>query len=313
MEKNSAVKSVSMTGFGIATGQFEWGRVTVELRSVNSRFLELHFKLPEAWRNIESALREQFQQQLGRGKLECRIGVQSISSESSIKAPSLEQLEALKEAQTQVLSVFAQAAQLSVADILATHYARSADITDNTDITDPKPAQQQAQILEVAEQALSHLKSARQREGEVLGQAVLAILEGLRDLSRILGQGMPAAIAKAQEKLQARLSEALSKVDSGASVSSEEILARVRQEVAALGIRADVQEELTRLNTHLIEVQRTLEQKGPHGKRLDFLLQELNREANTLGSKSVNIEMSNAAIELKQRIEQIREQIQNIE
>jgi uncharacterized protein (TIGR00255 family) len=271
--------------------------------------LELHFKLPEAWRSIESALREQFQQQLGRGKLECRVGVQTLNLESHIEPPTLEQLQALKEAQTQVLSVFSQATQLSVADILATHFANPAESVD----TDQKNTQQQAQVVQVVEQALGALKSARQREGEVLGLAVLTILDSLADLSEILGREMPAAIAKAQEKLQARLGDALSKVDGGASVSIDEILARVRQEVAALGIRADVQEELTRLNTHLVEVRRTLEQKGPHGKRLDFLLQELNREANTLGSKSVNIQMSNAAIELKQRIEQIREQIQNIE
>lgn len=285
----------SMTGFAVAFAELDSGSLTLELRAVNHRYLDLQLRMPDELRSQESILREAIAGQLTRGKVECRI---SYAPRTSIQNPThLNQnmVQQLADWSTQVRAVMPEARLLSVADVL--HWngvlespALSADAM-------------QAPLQSLMQQVLHDFAAARQREGEKLKNFLLERVAQIRALRISLAPRIPNAIAAYETKLRAKLLEALGSADDE----------RVRQEITLYASKVDVDEELSRLLTHLDEVKRVLSKGGAVGKRLDFLMQELHREANTLGSKSVDAEVSRCAMEIKILIEQMREQVQNIE
>ena len=285
----------SMTGYAAKTSDLECGTLHIELKSVNSRYLDFQFRVCEELRSAEPALRELFGTRLSRGKLECRINFSASSSRSQPSALNTDLLQRLKNFETQVRGELPQAAPLTVSDVLRWPGMFGDDSPD----MDALPSS----ALGLAAEALADFTASRAREGEKLAGVILEKVASMRGLVRDVEPRIPAAQAAFQEKLKQRLVEALGSADDE----------RIRQEVAVFAVRIDVAEELARLSTHLDEVERVLKAGGACGKRLDFLMQELNREANTLGSKSVVAEISQTAMELKLLIEQMREQIQNLE
>lgn len=285
----------SMTGFASAQRDMVGGTLVVELRSVNHRYLELHLRLDDTLRGFEPQLRESISARLGRGKVECRVGLLASSGESIKAELNPAALEHLAQLSTTVQKYFPQGQPLTVADILRWPGVLATDEVSAEALGED--------VMAALEQAIEDLTASRAREGEKLAAVILdraAQMEALVAKTRPL---LPAILQAHQEKLAARLHEALQAADDS----------RIHQELALYAQKIDVDEELERLTAHLQEVRRVLRSGGAIGKRLDFLMQELNREANTLGSKSVSSETSQASMELKVLIEQIREQVQNIE
>ena len=288
----------SMTGYAVASTSVAQVTLNLELRSVNSRYLDISFRMPDELRAAEAPLREMIAAALTRGKVECRLSYQrryeapEAPREATIHDTLLARLRTL---QQPVLSAMPDAAPLSVNEVL-----RWPGMIADEDLRfdDLQPA-----IQKLGAAALRDMSDTRAREGVKLGELILSRVEAMRALVRQLEPRMPKFVAEHQEKLAARLREAVASFD-------EE---RIRQEVSMFAVRIDVAEELNRLVTHLGEVTRVIKKGGAVGKRLDFLMQELNREANTLGSKSVATDQTDTAVELKILIEQMREQIQNIE
>ncbi len=285
----------SMTGYTAKTSDLDYGTLHIELKSVNSRYLDFQFRVCEELRAAEPALRELFGTRLSRGKLECRINFSAMSSRSQPSVLNVELLQRLKSFEEQVRKELPQAAPLAVSDVLRWPGMFGDDSLNMESLI---PA-----VQSLASEALADFTASRAREGEKLAAVILERVVRMRDLVREVGPRIPVAQAAFQDKLKQRLVDALGSADDE----------RIRQEVAVFAVRIDVAEELARLSTHLDEVERVLKAGGACGKRLDFLMQELNREANTLGSKSVVAEVSQTAMELKLLIEQMREQIQNLE
>jgi uncharacterized protein (TIGR00255 family) len=285
----------SMTGFAVATAESELGSLTLELRAVNHRYLDLQLRIPEELRAVETILREAISARLARGKVECRISfVQRISLDSSARLNQMV-LQQLVQWNTEIRPLFPNAAELSVADVLRWNGVM--------ETTTPSANGQHAHVLELLQKVLQEFSASRAREGEKLKDFLLQRIEQIETLRYAVAPRIPAAIAQHEAKLRARLLEALGNNDDE----------RVRQEIILYASKIDVDEELSRLHAHLGEMRRILEHGGTVGKRLDFLMQELNREANTLGSKSVDAMVSRSAMEIKLLIEQMREQIQNLE
>ncbi len=288
-----------MTGYAVAArelaaGAFT-GTLTVEIRAVNNRYLDIQFRLPEELRAIEPALRELFAARLTRGKIECRVSLAasaSVPAAAELNQSMLQQLAALN---AEVLKVFPQAGSLRAADVLRWPGMLGAD-------TLPAEALRNA-CRELAGTALDEFTTARAREGAKLREAILQHANTIEQRVAEVAPRLPGAIAAFQEKLHQRLKDALATADDE----------RIRQEIALYAGKIDVDEELTRLKTHMAELRRILDKGAAAGKRLDFLMQELNREANTLGSKAADIEITRVSMDLKLLIEQMREQIQNIE
>jgi uncharacterized protein (TIGR00255 family) len=285
----------SMTGYAAHAREFPQGTVAIELRSVNSRFLDLQFRIAEELRAIEPQLREQLGASVSRGKVDVRVtysaalGTQADATLDTVVLARLAKLSA------QVRAAIPEAQPLRVSEVLHWHGVFGEDASAEAALRED--------ALALAREAVADLAATRAREGAKLAAMIRERVARMRARLRDLEPAVPAAIAAYQEKVAARLREAL-------AGGEEE---RIRQEMALFGVKIDVAEELSRLATHLDEVERVLERGGAVGKRLDFLMQELNREANTLGSKSVSREVSAAAVELKLAIEQMREQVQNLE
>jgi len=295
----------SMTGFAAASAATPRGTLSVELKSVNARFLELGMRLPEELRALEASAREQLGARLTRGKVELRVTVtrESAAPEARLSRPALARLAAIAD---EAGSAIPGAAALGLADIL-----RWPGVIESAE---DEPEQLREPFTQALDQAVQLLGQARLREGAALVAALLERCDGIDRILADLRTQVPAILAMLTRKLQERLTQALVPALSGSNhLSREELNDRIRQEVTLYGMRADVDEELQRLATHVAEVRRVLGGGGAVGRRLDFLMQELNREANTLGSKASAIEMTNAAVELKLLIEQMREQIQNLE
>ncbi|HEU4458546.1 MAG TPA: YicC/YloC family endoribonuclease [Methylibium sp.] len=302
----------SMTGYGSCAcgpredvqnahkdGLVDGGEVLVELRSVNSRFLDIAWRLPDELRGLEAPLRELLAGRLRRGKLEVRIAARKpqVHGPRTLDAARLSELAALE---AQVLAHLPQAARLGVAEAIdrcrPTEDAAFAD----------------ALVLDAARRALAALVDAREREGAKLVQVLRERLGALRHLAAQAAPLVPQAVQRQQARFLERWNEALAATNvSGAS--AEAARERALQEAAAHALRIDVAEELARLGAHLDEIDRLLTKGGEVGKRLDFLIQELQREANTLGSKAAAIELTRISVEMKVAIEQMREQVQNIE
>lgn len=285
----------SMTGYASHCADIPTAHVVIDLRSVNQRYLEISFRLPEELRALEPALRELIAGRLTRGKVECRITLTPLPEAYLDIGVNRAILELLAKWQQDVLTRFPSAAPLSVADILNWKGILASEDKAGSDET--------TAILAHLEQALDDLTASRQREGEKLKAHVLSRLAGVETCVADARAALPGAQAAWREKLASRLREAL----------GDPVDDRLAQEFALFAQKSDVEEELSRLSSHISEVRRILERGGAAGKRLDFLMQEMHREANTLGSKSISTEITRLAVELKVLIEQMREQVQNIE
>ncbi len=284
-----------MTGYAVAACAVKGGTLQIELKSVNSRYLDYHFRVSDELRIAEPALRELIGARLVRGKLECRLSFVPTASAAQQASLNADLLESLALLDAQVRAALPLAAPLAVSDVLRWPGIFGDDVLDGEAVL---PA-----CRALARDALDEFVASRAREGGKLAAVILEKVACMRVLLRDIEPRIPAALAAFNEKLRQRLLDALD------TVSDD----RIRQEVAVFAARIDVAEELARLATHLDEVERVLGAGGVSGKRLDFLMQELTREANTFGSKSLVAELSQLAIEFKLLIEQMREQVQNLE
>ena len=285
----------SMTGYAAAAKELAYGALNVELRSVNHRYLDIQFRLPDDLRSIEVQLRELLAAKLTRGKVECRVTFAAAAGAQPLPELNEALLRQLIALDTRIRAIFPAAADLGVSDILRWPGMLGSEAL-------PVEALQTA-CRELVQRALEEFTASRAREGEKLKSMLLERAATMELRVAEVAPRMPQALAAFQEKLTARLKEAMGTGDDE----------RIRQEVTLFANKVDVDEELSRLTMHIAELQRVLEKGGAVGKRLDFLMQELNREANTLGSKSVDIVVTQVSMELKVLIEQMREQIQNIE
>ena len=284
----------SMTGYAAVTTEHAWGSLGIELRTVNHRYLEVTWRGPEDLRQLEAAMREAIAARLSRGKVECRVNL-VLRDHASSSPPNAELLQQLADWQQAVQALHPQARALSVAELL-----QWPGMFRREQVAGEQLAQQ---CLQQLGQALQELGDSRSREGSKLRTFMLERADFIDATRREVAPRIPALVQQYQDRLTQRLREAL----------GEDEQERLRQEVLLYAAKIDVEEELTRLGAHVTEVRRVLERGGNVGKRLDFLMQELNREANTLGSKSVASSTSATALELKVAIEQMREQVQNLE
>lgn len=285
---------LSMTGYATAGAELDSGSLTLELRAVNHRYLDIQLRMPDELRCFEGELRAAISAQLQRGKVECRINYVARSAQcgAELNSAMLRQLAAWND---EVRSKLPDARSLSVAEVL-----RWGGLLE----TPAAPADElRAAMLDLMQKVLQEFSASRAREGEKLKDFLLQRLEKIEVLRNGVMPHVPAAIAAYEQKLMTRMQNA------PADILDE----RIRQEITLFASKIDVDEELSRLASHLTEMHRILSHGGAVGKRLDFLMQELNREANTLGSKSVDAEVSRCAMEIKILIEQMREQIQNLE
>ncbi len=274
--------------------------VTAEVRSVNGRFLDLSLRLPDELRGLEPALRELVGAAVRRGKLELRVSTQQ-GEPDPWPTPSPEQLNKLSRLDGQVQAWMPQARGLSVNEVL--QWCRGGSSTERLD----EPA------LEAVRRCLAGLREARAREGDRLATMLRDRVRQLRDLAARAGPLVPLVVQRQQQRFLDRWHEALGSAQAAQNLPAQSLQERALNEAAAYAIRIDVAEELTRLASHLDEIERLLEAGGELGKRLDFLIQELQREANTLGSKSAALELTTISVEMKVLVEQMREQVQNIE
>ena len=285
----------SMTGFASATRELVSAALSVELRSVNHRYLDLQFRLPEELRALEPGLRELIVAKLQRGKVECRVGLNALPAAQKsfeLNPEVMKQLRALSE---KLRLAWPSVPGLTAADILRWPGMLGAETVSLDEM--------RAACNDALQQVLDEFTASRAREGEKLKAVLLERVATMEERVATVAPRMPEVLAAFREKLASRLHEAM-------AVSDDE---RIRQEITLFANRIDVDEELSRLTTHFSEIRRILGAGGAVGKRLDFMMQELNREANTLGSKSVDTEVTKVALDLKLLIEQMREQIQNIE
>jgi uncharacterized protein (TIGR00255 family) len=285
----------SMTGYAAVSADSSRGRLSVELRSVNSRFLDLQFRIADELRTLEPMLREMIVARASRGKVDCRLFLNQGAADAMRQELNADGLARLKALATEARRAFPEAGELRIADVL-----RWPGI-----VAEPAADEQELRRLaeQLAREALEDFVGARMREGAKLAQSILDRVATMRKRVAQVAPLVPQAMAAYRAKLAERLREALGSADDE----------RLRAELALFSAKIDVDEELTRLNAHLAEVERTLQKGGAVGKRLDFLAQELNREANTLASKAGNAEIAECALELKLLVEQVREQVQNIE
>lgn len=290
----------SMTGFASAVRDSAAGQLSVELRSVNSRFLDLSFRMPDELRGAEWPLRELITARLLRGKLDCRVGLRSaITAEARIDEQALARITALAE---QLRGRFPQAAEPTLGELLR-FPGLLGNAAPDIDLV--------AETLVCARAALDSFVDNRVREGERLIEVIRDRAQRIGEIVDGLADHAPQLLAAQEARLVERLRAAVAALD--APIPLEETMARIRQEVALHGMRIDIAEEIDRLRSHLRALGDICAGPGPVGKKLDFLLQEFNREANTLASKGAMPEVGKVAVELKLLIEQIREQVQNLE
>lgn len=285
----------SMTAFARQSAEYSWGSLIWEIRSVNHRYLEPSFKLPESLRLLEGDLRERLRAGVARGKIECSLRLQREAHSEQNLTIDREVLTQLLRCADQVRAELPQAAAPTALDVLAWPGVLKTSADDEAIIVQAATA--------LFEQALKQLVEHRAREGAELAKYLEIQLDAVAQIIDSVRDHMPAILATQKQKLRDRLT------DLAAELNNE----RIEQEMVILAQKNDVEEELDRLQTHIKEVRRALQQREPCGRRLDFLMQEFNREANTLSSKSLAADTTLNAVQLKVLIEQMREQIQNIE
>ncbi len=285
----------SMTAFARQETSADWGDLSLELRSVNQRHLDISLRLPEELRSLEPKLREKIGAKLARGKIDCSVRFNCSEQQQSEFTINKELASHLSKASREIDALLYNPSPINSLDVLrwpgVLHHEKQ----------DMAPVHEA--LLQTLDRALDDLIAAREREGEKLKAMILQRCEGIETETGKVKAVVPEIMAKWKEKTQARLDELKIDIDEN----------RLAQELAHIVQKADVEEELDRINSHLGEIRRILESDKPVGRRLDFLMQELHREANTLGSKSIDKQTTGASVELKVLIEQAREQVQNIE
>jgi uncharacterized protein (TIGR00255 family) len=299
----------SMTGYAVTTHETSSGTLTIEVKSVNSRFLDLQFRINDDLRALEPVLREAIMARLTRGKVECRLSFGRKVANGATQALNQGALDAVATLQTEIKRRFADAAPLSVNELL-----RWPGVIEEAEMSQETL---QADVAAAMQATMNAFVESREREGNALQAMLLSRVDDMEAIVQKITPLMPQVVAQFQQKATERMMEALGLAagngSAQASVTREEALDRIRQEVTLYGIRVDVAEELTRLGAHLSETRAILKKGGQVGKRLDFMMQELNREANTVGSKAAVKELSDASMAMKLLIEQMREQVQNLE
>ena len=287
--------TASMTAFSRQQKEQEWGSLTWEIRSVNHRYLETSVRLPESLRALENGVREAVRKRLTRGKVECALRFQSEAKISSDLHLNTTLIKQLVQANVEIEQITGTSSNLSNMEVLRWPGVIEEQDFDKTSI--------EKQALSLFGAALDDLVATRQREGSELQGFIKKRIDSVREIVVNVRNKMPEILTKQKQNILDRLAELQAELEP----------ARLEQEVSLLAQKADVEEELDRLDSHLNEVERVLSANGQKGRRLDFLMQELNREANTLSSKSIVVETTLSAVELKVLIEQMREQIQNVE
>ena len=284
-----------MTAFSRQQEEQEWGSLTWEIRSVNHRYLETSVRLPESLRALENGVREAVRKRLTRGKVECALRFQSEAKISSDLHLNTTLIKQLVQANVAIEQITGTSSNLSNMEVLRWPGVIEEQDFDKTSI--------EKQALSLFGAALDDLVATRQREGAELQGFIKKRIDSVREIVVNVRNKMPEILTKQKQNILDRLAELQAELEP----------TRLEQEVSLLAQKADVEEELDRLDSHLNEVERVLSANGQKGRRLDFLMQELNREANTLSSKSIVVETTLSAVELKVLIEQMREQIQNVE
>ena len=284
-----------MTAFARHIVQGKLGQYTWEIRSVNHRYCELFVRLPEELRGLEATVRERFSKRLKRGKIDCGLRFEPGPQLANDVVVNEVQLEKLKAACAQVNEKIPGLAEFNALDVLKWPGVLDSARMDLADL--------EKEAIAGFDQALQQLLDTRGREGTKLADVIEAKCQAIGDIVLTMREIVPQIISSIKSRHEQRIADLAGGVDP----------ARVEQECALLMQKLDIVEELDRLEAHLSEVKRVLNTNQPSGRRLDFLMQELNREANTLGSKSAHVDTANASIDLKVFIEQMREQIQNIE
>jgi uncharacterized protein (TIGR00255 family) len=287
--------TASMTAFSRQQKEQEWGSLTWEIRSVNHRYLETSVRLPESLRALENGVREAVRKRLTRGKVECALRFQSEAKISSDLHLNTTLIKQLVQANVEIEQITGTSSNLSNMEVLRWPGVIEEQDFDKTSI--------EKQALSLFGAALDDLVATREREGAELQGFIKKRIDSVREIVVNVRNKMPEILTKQKQNILDRLAELQAELEP----------TRLEQEVSLLAQKADVEEELDRLDSHLNEVERVLSANGQKGRRLDFLMQELNREANTLSSKSIVVETTLSAVELKVLIEQMREQIQNVE
>jgi uncharacterized protein (TIGR00255 family) len=285
----------SMTSFARCEAQGDWGSLQLELRSVNHRFLELNLRLPEELRVLEPKLRERLNKLLGRGKVDCNVRFQPPVDQPGELSINTELVKKLAHASREVDALLYNASPVSSLAVLQWPGVLQALVLDEGRL--------HSETLLLLDQAIGEMNANRGREGEKLKAILLKRCDAAAEVVTTVQARLPAVLEGVRARLRERLAELQHELDAQ----------RLEQEMVITAQKLDVAEEMDRLETHLAEVRHVLDSDQPVGRRLDFLMQELNREANTLGSKSADTETTRASVELKVLIEQMREQVQNIE
>lgn len=283
----------SMTAFARHEVKATWGNAVWEIRSVNQRYLESYFRLPEQFRGMESLLRDKLRQSLQRGKVEVNLRYNAAQQSGDLKINEAFAGQLIKVAQA--LSAQCPQAQLNIADILRWPGVMETQEEDMDSV--------QAELLAGFDIAMKDFLAGRGREGVAIEQLIRDRLDQITTHVANLRVHLPQALQWQRDKMLTRLQEIKAEMDQN----------RLEQEMAFLAQKSDVAEELDRLDAHIKETRHHLKQGGAIGRRLDFMMQEFNRESNTLSSKAISTEITNTAVELKVLIEQMREQIQNVE
>ncbi len=296
-----------MTGFANVQSTTRAGTLSLELRSVNSRFLDLHFRMADDLRMVEPLIREKLNKGLARGKVECRISWGRADGAKGIPKVDLEQIKQLAQLEASIQEAMPKAPGFRVTELLNWPGVVEDNSLSNEEL--------QETISSLCDQALEALQQSRRREGEALSAVLLEKVDGMEAIVNGLLPMLPEFLNHYESKIRERMTDAFEKIiaDKANHLTVEDLEERIKHEVALHSVRIDVKEEVERLQTHFKEVRRIVRQGGVIGKRLDFVTQELNREANTLGSKAHAIAQTQASIDLKVLVEQFREQVQNIE
>ncbi|MCG8672668.1 MAG: YicC family protein [Pseudomonadales bacterium] len=285
----------SMTAFSRKELKETWGNLSWELRSVNHRYLEVTPRLPEQLRELENGVREKLRKRLSRGKLECTLKLKTENAAPTEIKVNEAYVKQLLDAAHQIQTITGDSSTLSTTALLGWQGVIETPETDMSHI--------QQTAMSLLDATLDDFIAHREREGAELKKLIQDRLDGILAQVEIAKQHMPEILQNQRERINTKLEEAQVNLDQE----------RLEQEMVFIAQKADIDEELDRLSTHVEEVRRSLNKGGASGRRLDFLMQELNREANTLGSKSIHVVTTQVAVELKVLIEQMREQIQNIE
>jgi len=285
----------SMTAFSRQQSEQEWGSLTWEIRSVNHRYLETSIRLPDIFRSLENQVRERVRKAISRGKVECQLRYTAQEIPGSTISLNENLVQQLIEASVRIQKSLGEARSPGSMDILRWPGVIAEQSLDNQIL--------EAAALSLLQSALAELVATREREGRELDSLLGQRITLIRRLVAEMRSKMPDILAAQRQSLLQKLEELKAELEP----------TRLEQEVALLAQKADVDEELDRLDAHLSEVERVIKSDGQKGRRLDFLMQELNREANTLSSKSIVVETTRSAVEIKVLVEQMREQIQNIE